>query len=101
MAPKKRRSLDEQLDKRNAPVTTTDTPTPVPGATPRPQAKLNNQPGSRSGKKAISGFYEPEVARQLKVLAAANDRTVQGLLGEALNLLFEKYGLDAIAQSDE
>jgi hypothetical protein len=68
----------------------------VTAAAPAPK-KPNNQPGSRSGKKAISGFFEIEVSRQLKVIAANNDTTVQDLLGEALNLLFEKYGVDAIA----
>ena len=97
MTAKKRRSLDDQLAQRNEP----GPPTVAPTHTPKPQAKLNNQPGSRSGKKAISGFFEKEVAKQLKVLAAQNDRTLQGLMGEALNLLFEKYGVDAIAQSDE
>ena len=98
MTTRKRRSLDDQLAQRNEPALQ---PAAAPPHTPKPQVKLNSQPGSRSGKKAISGFFEKEVAKQLKVLAAQNDRTVQGLMGEALNLLFEKYGLDAIAQSDE
>ena len=100
MSARKRRSLDDQLAQRNELAVQPVEAAPPPH-TPKPQAKLNNQPGSRSGKKAISGFFEKEVAKQLKVLAAQNDRTVQGLMGEALNLLFEKYGLDAIAQSDE
>ncbi len=49
------------------------------------------------GKKAISGFYDPAVARQLKILCAEEDRTVQSMIGESLNLLFEKYGKAAIA----
>ena len=99
MAQKKRRSLDAQLAQR---ITSVTSPSPAkqvePAAASQPatQSKVN----SRTGKKAISGFFEPEVSRQLKALAAIEGRTVQGMIGEALNLLFEKYGKDAIAADE-
>ena len=89
MAVRKRRSLDDQLAKQSAPAEAM----PVEQAAP----KRSSQPGSRASKKAISGFFELEVSRQLKIIAATHDKTIQGLLGEALNLLFEKYGKDTIA----
>lgn len=99
MAQKKRRSLDAQLAQR---ITSVTSPSPAekiePPAASQPATK--SKANSRTGKKAISGFFEPEVSRQLKALAAIEGRTVQGMIGEALNLLFEKYGKDAIAADE-
>lgn len=55
------------------------------------------RPPSRQGKKAITGFFDPAVSRQLKQLALEEDTTVQALLAEALNKLFEEYGKKPIA----
>lgn len=52
---------------------------------------------SREGTKAISGHFAPEISKQLRILAVNQDTSVQALLGEALNLLFESYGLPRIA----
>ncbi|MBD2341967.1 hypothetical protein H6G64_34105 [Calothrix sp. FACHB-156] len=46
---------------------------------------------------AIAGHFDPAVSKQLKQLALEQDTTVQALLAEALNDLFEKYGKKAIA----
>lgn len=54
-------------------------------------------PPSRQGKKAITGFFDPVVSRQLKQIGLEEDKTVQALLAEALNDLFEKYGKNPIA----
>lgn len=58
------------------------------------QSKL---PPSRQGKKAIAGHFDPAVSKQLKQLALEQDTTVQDLLAEALNDLFEKYDKKPIA----
>lgn len=57
----------------------------------------SNQPPSRQGKKALTAYFEPEVLKQLKLLAAAEDKTIQALLAEAINELFKKYGRPHIA----
>lgn len=54
-------------------------------------------PPSRQGKKALTGYFDPEVIKQLKVLAAAEDKTMQSLMAEAINELFKKYGRPHIA----
>lgn len=54
-------------------------------------------PPSRQGKKAITGFFDPIVSRQLKQLALDEDKTVQLLLSEALNDLFIKHNHKPIA----
>ena len=52
---------------------------------------------SRVGKKPVTGFFEPEVSRQIKKVALDKDKTMQELLQEALNDLFRKYDLPPIA----
>ncbi|WP_235031652.1 ribbon-helix-helix domain-containing protein [Geminicoccus flavidas] len=42
--------------------------------------------------KQVAGHFPAEVAWQLRELAVAERTTVQDLLGEALNDLFQKYG---------
>lgn len=56
-----------------------------------------NTPPSRQGKKAVTGFFDPIVSRQLKQLALDEDKTVQSLLSEALNDLFIKHNHKPIA----
>lgn len=58
---------------------------------------LRAVPPSRAGKKPITGFFEPEVSRQIKKVALDKDKTMQELLQEALNDLFRKYDLPPIA----
>lgn len=101
MAPKKRRSLDDQLAQRISSVNTPSTAeSAISTVTEIESPTVKPKTSSRTGKKAISGFFEPEVSRQLKALAAVEGRTVQGMMGEALNLLFEKYGKDSIAADE-
>ena len=52
---------------------------------------------SRKGKKAITGFFDPAVSKQLKQIALNNDQTIQSLLAEALNDLFMKNNKSPIA----
>lgn len=52
---------------------------------------------SRAGKKPITGFFDPEVSRQIKKVALDKDKTMQDLLQEAINDLFRKYDLPPIA----
>jgi hypothetical protein len=63
----------------------------------REEATRSQLPPSRRGKKALTGYFEPEVMKQLKVMAAAEETTIQALLTEALNDLFKKYGKPHIA----
>ena len=52
---------------------------------------------SRRGKKQIGGHFDPEVSRQLKILAAKEDTTIEQILGDALNEYFERRGIPPIA----
>lgn len=61
------------------------------------EQKSKHDRPSRRGKKALGAHFDPVVVMELKILAAKQDRTLQSLVGESLNLLFEKYGMDTIA----
>lgn len=54
---------------------------------------------SRIGKKNISGYFAPEVHRQLRVIAAEEDKNLQDVLGDALNALFQQKGKPPIAKN--
>ena len=62
-------------------------------------ASPSRQP-SRIGKVSVTGYFRPEVRRQLRRLAADGDTTVQALLGEALNDLFAKHALPELVEAD-
>ena len=64
-------------------------------AQPEPKAEKFFRP-SREGRKLIAGHFPPKTAKQLKILAAEEETTVQALLEEALELLFVKKGRGAI-----
>ena len=51
----------------------------------------------RIGKKAVTGWFEPDVVRQLKLLGIEQNMTIQDLMKEALNDLFSKYNKAQIA----
>jgi len=46
----------------------------------------------REGKRFVGAHFHPEVARQLKMLAAEDNTTIQELLEQAVDLLFVKNG---------
>jgi hypothetical protein len=54
-------------------------------------------PPSREGKRAITMHQPDAVRRQLKLMAAEQDRTIDDLCSEALNLLFAKHRKPQIA----
>lgn len=51
----------------------------------------------RRGKKAVTGWFEPDVVRQLKLLGIEQNMTIQDMMKEALNDLFSKYNKAQIA----
>ncbi len=54
-------------------------------------------PPSRQGKKMISGHFDKDVHRQLKMLALEKETSIQDLLSQALNALFERNDKPPIA----
>ncbi len=63
--------------------------TPTPRSRPEPPRAAFDRP-SRRNTKLIGGHFSPELARQLRMLAAEEDTTIQSLLEEAIQLLLAK-----------
>ena len=60
---------------------------------PPPPARSPSPSKSSGKRKHVGGYFAPEVARRLRMLASEEETTVQELLTEALTLLFSKRGL--------
>jgi hypothetical protein len=72
---------------------------PQPAAAPPPvlveqegQGIAVAKPKTRRGTKQVAAHFPEDAAWQLRELAVEQRATVQDLLGEALNDLFQKYG---------
>lgn len=46
----------------------------------------------RAGKKMVGGHFSAELSRAINILSAEQDKTVQALVGEAIDDLLRKYG---------
>jgi hypothetical protein len=67
-----------------------------PRKAPAPRAAIRGRQ-DRQDKRQIAGFFSAECAKQLRVLAAEQDTTVQDLIREGLNLMFSAHGKPPIA----
>lgn len=52
---------------------------------------------SRKSTKHVGGYFDPAVSRQLREIALAEDSSVQALLGEAIDMLFQSRRKPTIA----
>ena len=64
----------------------------------RKPRKAGASPTAKRGKH-VGGYFPPEVSRQLRQLALDEGRSIQALVAEALDMLFESRSLPAIARS--
>ena len=64
---------------------------------PTPKQTDTKVPPSRRGKRHISGYFQPEVLKQVKIICAEEEKTVNQVLAEALNALFINKGKPPIA----
>ncbi|KPQ09088.1 MAG: hypothetical protein HLUCCO17_16225 [Saliniramus fredricksonii] len=69
---------------------------PAPAAEPEPKRKYPVAK-TREGKRVATVYLEPEALRQLKRIGFDEETTVQELLVEGINAVFEKRGLSRIA----
>ena len=81
--------MAERHKKQFAEILEKQTPAPL-STSPRPSV------GGRG--RHVGGYYDPAVARQVKALAVEEDTTVQELVAEALDLLFQTRGKPTIAR---
>ena len=47
---------------------------------------------ARVGKKAVGGYFSPQLSQALNILSLEQSTTLQALLGEAVDDLMRKYG---------
>ncbi len=97
MGDKPRNAMQAVLDRaaRQAPP---PPPEPARAAAVTPASRPDERPSrrpifdrpSRRGTKLIGGHFSPELAHQLRMLAAEEDTTIQALLEEAIQLLLAK-----------
>lgn len=53
---------------------------------------------SRDGTKFIGGHFDPTVSKQLKRISLDEDSTIQDLVAEALDMLFQSRQMPTIAK---
>lgn len=65
------------------------------GQTPAPEPQAANEPRpaskARTGKTMIAGYFSPELARAVKILAVERGVTVQALIGEGLDAVLRQH----------
>lgn len=59
---------------------------------PQPSAPSYRTAQTRSDTRQISGHFKTEVSQTLRLIAVEQDRDIQEILAEALNMVFERYG---------
>lgn len=62
-------------------------PMPIPE-----MARSSSTTPARVGKTMIAGYFSPQMAKSVKLLAVERDTTVQALIGEGLDAVLHKYG---------
>jgi hypothetical protein len=86
-----------QASAKSAPKAASVETQPAPAPVRMRPTDEHYRPG-RSTKTNVTGYFSPEVKKQLRVTAAEQGRTIQDLLAEALNSLFASYGKPEIAE---
>jgi hypothetical protein len=80
-----------------APVSAPAPNTPTTSQRPARARKATEMPAvapakARVGKTMVAGYFSPEMARAVKLLAVERGVTVQSLIGEALDLVLRQAG---------
>jgi len=64
----------------------------APRNPPQPVRASRNTGNGRGGLKHVGGYFPPAVSKRLRQMATEEETTVQELLAEALELLFQSRG---------
>ncbi len=62
------------------------------------RATLQNVRPSRKNTKHIGGYFDPAVSKQLRAIAVEEDTSVQALLAEGIDLVFQSRRKPTIAK---
>lgn len=69
-----------------------------PNTTEAPAAPAQTVPPSRVGRKAISGYFSPEMSLAMHMCARRQGMSLQDLMAEAFNNVLRKYGESPIGE---
>jgi hypothetical protein len=69
-------------------------PVPEPAAPPEPEKRgpSYRTAQTRTDTRQVSGHFKPEVVQTLRLIAVEQDRDIQEILAEGLNMVFARYG---------
>jgi hypothetical protein len=86
-------SLKELAARRSGAVEQPAEPPSAPAnEAPPPEPLRYRTAQTRSDTRQVSGHFKPEVSQTLRLIAVEQDRDVQEILAEALNMVFQRYG---------
>ena len=63
-----------------------------------PEKPAGRAKGGRAGTRHVGGYFDPAVVRQLKQITVDEDTTLQDLLAESIDMLFESRRMPTIAR---
>jgi hypothetical protein len=69
-----------------------------PSTTAEPATPAYRTAQTRTDTRQVSGHFRADVAQTLRLIAVEQDRDIQEILAEALNMVFERYGKPVRAQ---
>jgi hypothetical protein len=67
-------------------------------ALPPAAAENGKRSPARQGKKAVAFWVDPGISTQLRIMSATTGRSVQDLMTEALERLFQAHGIPTLAK---
>ncbi|MET0376296.1 MAG: ribbon-helix-helix domain-containing protein [Rhizorhabdus sp.] len=68
-------------------------------AAPEPrEGTKTSAAASRAGRKAISGYFSPEMSFAMHMVARRQNRSLQDVMAEAFNDLLRKYGESPVGE---
>lgn len=82
--------LKDELKARREPTPRKDLEAASPA--PKPTTGGTTRAKARIGKRALVGYFSPELSRTLNVMATERDTTLQAILGEAIDLWLREQG---------
>lgn len=103
MSERPRNAMQAVLDRAAQPIQASvpklPTTPPIGAATATRADRARFDRPSRRNTKLIGGHFSPDLARQLRMLAAEEDTTIQALLEEAIQLLLTKKARGQLGSS--
>lgn len=82
----------KDLAGKSVPIPASVTPAAIIETVSADEGRRYRTAQTRGDTRQVSGHFKPEVQQTLKLIAVEQDRDVQEILAEALNMIFSRYG---------